>query len=154
MSSVEERFWAKVNKTEGCWNWTGCTFPGGYGSFSISRKNQAAHRVSYEMAFGPIPDGMEIDHTCHERGCVNPNHLRLATHKQNSENRAGARADNRTGIRGVHWHSQTRRYRATVYHNKRSFHGGSFLTAEEAEAAVIALRKELFTHNDLDRRDS
>jgi hypothetical protein len=152
MKTVEERFWAKVNKTDSCWEWTAAQFPGGYGSFFIEKKSHVAHRVSYEMFFGPIPEGMEIDHTCHSRGCVNPGHLRLATHKQNSENRVGARSDNKTGVRGVHWHSKTRRFRATVHHNKRVVHAGSFLTLEEAEAAVIAKRLELFTHNDADRR--
>lgn len=95
-SDPETRFWAKVDKDGpyGCWLWTG-TKIGDYGSFYISgcteKQNLVqtrAHRYSWELASGPIPKDMVMDHLCHVTLCVNPNHLRLATFSQNSFNRS------------------------------------------------------------------
>jgi hypothetical protein len=94
---------------------------------------------------------MQIDHQCHRRDCVNPSHLRPVTRKQNQENRAGAQRRSRSGIRGVYWDSRDQRWRGGVRHNGRHVTVGGFDTAEAAEAAVIAKRCELFTHNDGDR---
>ena len=111
-----------------------------------------AHRVSFELASGPIPGGLSIDHICHNRGCVRPEHLRLATAKQNAENLSGLRKDNTSGVRGVFWNKANRNWRATICHNGALIYVGSYSTLAEAEAAVLAKRNELFTHNDLDRR--
>lgn len=94
-----------------------------------------------------------VDHACMVRECVNPNHLRLATVKQNNENLPGARSSSRSGIRGVFQHANGRWY-AYVIHDRRRIHLGGFDEALEAEAAAIAKRKELFTHNTLDRKAS
>ena len=150
----ETRFWAKVNKSETCWNWTGGKTTAGYGMFARGGRGggQAmAHRYSWEMANGPIPEGMVIDHTCHNPSCVNPDHLRVATYKQNNENKSSAAVRSSTGVRGVIWDKVTRNYRASVTHNYRQIHVGRFSTLEAAEAAVTAKRLELFTHNDADR---
>lgn len=153
--SSEERFWSKVEKTENCWNWTAAKVRTGYGVFTIKTsdptRQQAAHRYSYELNIGPIPDGHEIDHMCHNRSCVNPGHLRPVTHKQNGENRAGLQSNNKSGVQGVQWRERTRRWKATVRHNDRVYYVGSFEDLEDAAAAVVAKRNELFTHNDLDR---
>ncbi len=80
--TVEERFWAKVDTSalSGCWQWTGSLIWHGYGHFSITRKKATgAHRYAYELLVGPIPDGLEIDHLCRNRGCVNPLHLEAVT---------------------------------------------------------------------------
>lgn len=151
MKTLEERFWAKVDKTGACWNWTASKCHNGYGRFGIKREVPYSHRVSYEMANGPIPAGMELDHTCHNRACVNPAHLRPATHKENLENLSGAQRNSKTGVRGVCWHKASRKYQASVVHNQKRHHIGLFDSITEAEAAVIAKRNELFTHNDLDR---
>lgn len=103
------------------------------------------------MHTAPIPDGMDIDHMCHVRECVNPSHLRACTRKQNLENRAGADRDSKSGVRGVHWRKDIRKWNAKVRHNSRDYYVGVFQSLEEAEAAVIAKRNELFTHNDTDR---
>jgi hypothetical protein len=68
----------------GCWLWTGVERNGkGYGRFFFDGKNRLAHRWSYEHFKGPIPKGLELDHLCRVRGCVNPDHLEAVTHKEN-----------------------------------------------------------------------
>lgn len=151
MKTLEERFWPKVQKTQGCWNWTAATDQStGYGRIQIDGTAGYAHRAAYELANGPIPAGMMVDHRCRNRGCVNPDHLRLATNKQNAENLAVV-ADTRSGVRGVTWFKPRGTWAAKVRHNGHLYYAGYHKTIAEAEAAVIALRNKLFTHNDLDR---
>jgi len=109
-----------------------------------------AHRVSYELANGPIPAGMVIDHACHRPSCVRPSHLRAVTQKQNLENHSGPQSNNKVGIRGVRKRTAGS-WEARVHHLGVTHNAGYFPSAEEAEAAVIAKRNELFSHNDMDR---
>jgi HNH endonuclease len=81
--SLEERFWPKVEKTDGCWYWTASCDPCGYGHFSIDGKLHSAHRVSWELAYGPIPDRLDVLHKCDNPPCVRPDHLFLGTHTDN-----------------------------------------------------------------------
>jgi hypothetical protein len=71
-TTAEQRFWTRVQKTESCWLWTGGDDHSGYGHFYFLGRNRKAHRVSYEMFVGPIPDGLQVDHLCRNRACVNP----------------------------------------------------------------------------------
>lgn len=80
---VEERFWAKVDVTPGCWYWNGATANAGYGSFRFKGRNMGAHRAAYELFIGAIPKGLELDHLCREPACVNPAHLEPVTHLVN-----------------------------------------------------------------------
>lgn len=74
-----ERFWEKVEKTEKCWLWTAYVMPTGYGRFG----RQLAHRFAYEHLVGPIPEGLDLDHLCRVRHCVNPAHLEPVTRAEN-----------------------------------------------------------------------
>jgi hypothetical protein len=68
----------------GCWLWTGNALPSGYGTVWADRTNRLAHRVSYKYHVGPIPAGMELDHLCRTRCCVNPAHLEPVTRAENA----------------------------------------------------------------------
>jgi hypothetical protein len=78
-----ERFMEKVDRTGSCWLWTGTISRKGYGMFWPTAKGTPAHRWSYEHYVGPIPDGLQIDHLCRVRHCVNPAHLEPVTSKEN-----------------------------------------------------------------------
>lgn len=151
--SVEDRFWAKVQKSGGCWEWQASVSSVGYGAFWDGRTMNKAHRVSYEYAHGPIKPGSDIDHICHNRICVNPEHLRQTTRKQNAENHSGgARADSKSGVRGVVWVKDCKKWGVYVSHNGKSRYYGVYENIADAESVAIKTRNELFTHNDRDRR--
>lgn len=86
--ALTERFWAKVEKGDGCWLWTGATSRRGYGSVTINGRSVATHRASYEAYHGPIPDGLHVLHSCDTPACVNPEHLRVGTRLDNMRDRA------------------------------------------------------------------
>lgn len=146
-----ERFWSHVDQSGSCWEWQSTKTEKGYGRFDLSRNvHRKAHRLSYELAHGPLPARAILDHTCHNRACVNPDHLRIVTNKQNIENRSGAQSNSATGVRGVS-PMPDGRYRAKVGHNGKTYYLGLFSDLDQAAAVVRAKRNELFTHNDADR---
>ena len=84
--TLQERFdkkWITIG-SGGCWIWVGASWTNGYGEIEAHGKHhQFAHRISYELHVGPIPDGLCVLHTCDYPGCVNPKHLWLGTHADN-----------------------------------------------------------------------
>lgn len=142
--TVAQRLMAKVNKTAYCWEWTGAKNKAGYPNFYLGGRYVNGHRVSYEIHHGPIPEGMEVDHECHNEGCVNPAHLRLATPKHNVEYQSGPHSRSTSGVRGVSWDKDRQKWHASVGHHGKTVHVGRFLTLEEADAAVRAKRAELY----------
>lgn len=95
--TVEERFWAFVDKTDTCWLWTTSATSPRYGVFWVGGKKRSAyaHRFAYELLVGPIPEGMHIDHVCENRLCVNPDHLEPVTAAKNTQRFWGSRGHKR-----------------------------------------------------------
>lgn len=79
-----ERFWAKVDAGGDCWEWLSYRDRDGYGRFcSHKGANALAHRFAWEKLVGNIPEGLELDHLCRNRACVNPDHMEVVTHREN-----------------------------------------------------------------------
>lgn len=87
MTSIDARFWEHVQKSDGCWEWQGARDGGGYGYFSSGSGRVRAHRFSYTLANGPIPDGLYVCHTCDNPPCVRLDHLWLGTRADNNRDR-------------------------------------------------------------------
>jgi hypothetical protein len=80
-----KNFWSKVNKTDTCWLWTAALTKSGYGMVKINYISYYAHRISYELTHGEIPTGLDLDHKCRIRNCLNPSpeHLEPVTRREN-----------------------------------------------------------------------
>lgn len=83
---LPERIQSKMmpEPNSGCWLWTAAAFVSGYGAVRFDGRTSYAHRVVYEHERGPIPAGLEIDHKCRNRLCVNPDHLEPVTKAENA----------------------------------------------------------------------
>ena len=77
LNKVEKLPWS------GCWIWMGALSANGYGNIHVRPKNIVAHRYFYEYAKGPVPSGLDLDHLCRVRCCVNPDHLQPVTRSEN-----------------------------------------------------------------------
>jgi hypothetical protein len=103
------RFWSNVNKTDTYWLWTGPTMLSGYGYFAFGRDwKSAAHRLTYELFKGPIPEKLQLDHLCRNRLCVNPEHLESVTLKTNVLRGVGTTAVNARKTHCIHGHPLSR----------------------------------------------
>ena len=154
----KRRFWSKVEKrADGCWIWAGSTKANcsgvRYGDVTIRRHVYLAHRVSWSIFHGQIPEGMVVDHRCYNPLCVNPAHLQVVTHQENDENRRGASSSKsnrpRSGFRGVAW--DRGRWLVRAKHSGRNYYGGRYTDVNEANRAAIALRNRLMSNNLKDR---
>lgn len=97
--ALEDRFWEKVVKSDGCWVWQAATFQG-YGVFGrADGQSVRAHRMSWEMHNGPIPDGLNVLHHCDNPPCVRPDHLFLGT---TADNQQDMRSKHREAKGGTH----------------------------------------------------
>jgi hypothetical protein len=85
MNTLPARFWSKVDRSGryACWPWTAAVMPTGYGIFGVAGTSRLAHRIAFELARGPIPTGMVLDHLCRNRACCNPEHMEPVTQIEN-----------------------------------------------------------------------
>lgn len=125
---VAERFWAKVQKTESCWLWTATRTQNGYGQFGLQGQMAYAHRVAWELTCGPIPEGLQIDHLCRVRNCVNPGHLEPVTSRVNT-------------LRGKAFQATCKRGHPFDEANTRSYRGGRI--CRECHRASEAGRRQI-----------
>jgi hypothetical protein len=101
------RFERHVTKTDTCWLWTGRRDIGGYGRLWVGDRDVPAHRWSYERFVGPIPEGLQVDHLCRVRECVNPAHLEPVTQAENIRRGVGASTRNATKTHCPRGHAYT-----------------------------------------------
>jgi hypothetical protein len=132
-----------------CLVWTGGISKRGYGLIWVAGRSALAHRTLWQEKHGELPPNIEIDHICHNRACVNLDHLRPVSKGENQQNRRGANAQSKTGLRGVRrvgnsWWGQARL-------NGVTYRTPTFGTPEESNSAVIDIRRTLFTHSEMDR---
>lgn len=120
---ITERFWGSVDKNgpDGCWVWTG-TLRYGYGYFRQGGKNAVrAHRWAYERIVGPIPEGLQLDHLCRVRACVNPSHLEPVTQRENimrGESFSALKAAQTHCVNEHEFTPENTRYRADTGHRE------------------------------------
>lgn len=103
--TIQERFWSKVDKQQdGCWLWTGEKSVKGYGRFEFwiapkKYRKVYSHRFAWEQSHGPVPAGLQLDHLCRVRNCVNPDHLEIVTSRENTlRGMSSSAVTYRTGI--------------------------------------------------------
>lgn len=126
-----QRFFEKVSWTEsGCHEWTAGRFEKGYGVFRNDGRNLRAHRVAYEIAFGPIPDGMLVLHKCDNPACVNPDHLFVGSQKDNMQDMV-KKGRQRIAV------TDARRRPRSEYTNNSSGHVGVYRTQKGLWTAKI-----------------
>jgi hypothetical protein len=102
--TLAERFWPKVEKTDGCWIWRGALHSFGSGQIGAGGwhgKPLFAHRVAWELTNGPVPDGLWVLHRCDTPPCVRPEHLFLGNHQENMADMARKGRGHRSGLRGT-----------------------------------------------------
>lgn len=97
----DEAFAARTQPLGDCLLWTGSKTRDGYGFITVSGRLEMTHRYAWIVAHGPVPDGLEVDHTCGNRDCCAVRHLRLANRHQQMRNRSGAQSRSSTGVRNV-----------------------------------------------------
>ena len=148
-STPDEAFDARTMPVteSSCILWVGATTQQGYGKISVDGSLKLAHRFAWERYCGAIPDGMFVDHLCHAPACVNPDHLRLATNRQNLQNRSGACKGSKSGIRGVGWSEKEGKWIAQVQVNGKNHRGGCFTDKHEAGRVAAEMRARLMTHS-------
>ena len=139
---IRQRLNAMSEDDGECRVWVAALYPSGYGTIYYDGRNRLAHRVSFALEHGDIPDGMQIDHICGRRSCIRTSHLRLATPQQNAAYILNRRK-NSTGFRGVQSLPNGKWLAIVRSHNKAAYRE-VFDSKYEAAIAVATQRLHLF----------
>ena len=113
--AIQERFDSKyIKDSSGCWLWQACKDRDGYGQLQVAGRSIGAHRVSWELTNGPIPEGLYVCHHCDITNCVNPDHLFIGTNTDNMRDKVNKGRDfnlnKQTCIRGHEFNEKNTRY--------------------------------------------
>ena len=140
--TLNERLAEKISlePMSGCWLWIGGRDTNGYGYVWNGSKVVKAQRLIWELEYGSIPNGALLDHICHNRACVNPQHSRLATSAENIQN-SKKRATNKSGYKGVFQRKDNQRWSVSITANYRRISLGCFGTKEAAFHAYCEAAK-------------
>lgn len=142
-SSPYELLKERVEWQGSCLVWTWGLSDQGYGAFTLNKTSYYAHRVAWEAQKGPIPEGMTVDHMCFNRKCVNIGHLRLLTHRENTQHRLVANYRNTSGYRGVWWNESNKGFCAVVHSMGETYYLGTFKDPREAGIVAAQKRRDL-----------
>ena len=113
-----------------------------YVDISVDGRRRGVHRYAWERVNGPIPEGMQIDHICHNTRCVEISHLRLALPHQNGANRSGPLSHSKTGVRNVRKHRDG--WQVQIVRKGEIYYFGKFYDLEEAAEVAKQARRRLF----------
>lgn len=97
----------QTDPATGCWIWQRATNGKGYGQFTLMGRTVLAHRAAYFLLVGEVPDGLDLDHLCRQRGCVNPSHLEPVTNRENALRGEGPTAKNAAKTHCLRGHALT-----------------------------------------------
>lgn len=149
-----ERFEHYITKTDSCWLWTGPCNQKDYGQLYLGRdantgsqRHVVAHRWAFEQDRGrAVREGKVLDHTCFNRKCVNPGHLREVSNQFNTFRRKGPNPNSSTGVRNVYKMSDANKgYFVRVKFDGKAHYGGTFATVEQAASCADDLRARLWS---------
>lgn len=113
-----------------------------------------AHRIAFRLASGDITQGKEVDHMCHNKICVNPSHLRLASRSENQQNMRGPNRNTTTGVRGVSYIKARGDYLCHGSIDGKSVSLGTFPTLDEAAEFIAEWRREHYPFSTMDKAAS
>lgn len=136
-----EKLWDKINKSSTCWFWFGAIDKDGYGIWTSKKKTYRVHRFMYELYNGKILSGMVIDHLCRIRNCVNPEHLRAITNKENILCGVGITAQNSRKIVCNKGHDLSGK-NLYVYKNKKGGVDRHCLKCDKERARILRDRQK------------
>lgn len=140
--STEEAFLHDIKPDGNCMVWTGGKDQDGYGTIRANGRTYRVHRYAWERENGPIPEGMFIDHICHNPSCAKIQHLRLADYRTNGANRSGSVVDSASGRRNVY--PSKKRWQVKVTKHGVAHYFGQYKDIEEAAKVAEQARQELF----------
>lgn len=126
---------AESSLVRNCWTWAGGRTKAGYGVVRLGPKCELVHRVAYQWAFGPIPEGKVLDHLCRNRACVNPEHLEPVESGENTRRGVGPAASNAAKTHCPQGHEYTPENTYVARHSDGSFAGRKCRTCERARCA-------------------